>query len=71
MADFGSVLFGNDYTGQPNSNFATNSTNSGMIGSFGDNIEQITKVGTRSSPQRSVCSTLSPDGASFACAWVP
>lgn len=71
MADYGTVMFGYDYTGQSSANYAASSSNNGSIGSFGAaNIEQITKAPTQSSPQVSSCSVLSNDGTSFACAWV-
>jgi hypothetical protein len=70
LSDFGTSVFGLDYTKIAATNYATSSANSGPIGSFGAaNIEQITKTGTASSPQTSTCSTLSSDGTSFSCTW--
>lgn len=68
LSDFGTVDFGFDYTNQ-NGNDATDSSTSGPIGNFGNEIEQITKTGSSTSPQTSVCSSLSPDGTSFSCTW--
>jgi len=70
LADFGTVDFGSDYTGVSGTNYATDSSNSGSISSFGSaNYVQITKVGSGTSPQTSTCSALSSDGTSFTCTW--
>lgn len=65
LADFGTVDFGKDYTSVAGTNYA----NGGTIASFGSNVQQITKVGSSSSPQTSTCSALSSDGTSFTCTW--
>jgi hypothetical protein len=65
LADFGTVNFGLDYTSVAGTNYA----NGGTIGSFGSNVQQITKVGSSTSPQTSTCSALSSDGTSFTCTW--
>jgi Peptidase A4 family len=70
LSDFGTAYFGADYTSQAGTDDATDSTNSGPIGSFGTaSVTQITKTGTSSSPQTSTCSVLSGDGTSFSCTW--
>jgi Peptidase A4 family len=71
LSDFGTGLLGEDSTAVSGTNFATDSSiASAPIGSFGSaNIEQITKVGSRTSPQTSTCSALSNDGTSFSCTW--
>jgi len=70
LSDFGTVLFGFDYTSLPGTNSATETSHGGNIGSFGAaNIHQITKNGSSSSPQTSTCSPLSSDGTSFSCTW--
>lgn len=70
LSDFGTAYFGADYTSQAGTNDATDSTNSGPIGSFGTaSIIEITKSGTSTSPQISTCSVLSSDGTSFSCTW--
>ncbi len=70
LSDFGTGVFGLDYTNFANTNYAISSSNTGPIGSFGAaNIQQITKTGSASSPQTSTCSTLSSDGTSFSCSW--
>lgn len=73
LSDFGTVSFGGDYTGVAGTNYATDSTTSGAIGSFpAADIEEINKVGSRTSPQTSTCSNqLSSDGTSFTCTWAP
>jgi hypothetical protein len=71
LSDFVTIGFGSDSTGQSGTNYATDSSTSGPIGSFGNNIEQITKVGSSTSPQTSTCSALSTDGTSFSCNWAP
>ena len=73
LADFGTGLLGYDSTGISGTNYATDSTTSGPIGgSIGfpsADIEEINKVGSRTSPQTSTCSALSSDGTSFSCTW--
>ncbi len=70
LADFGTGLFGYDSTHVLYTNYATDSSNSGAIGSFlGVNQVEINKVGSSSSPQTSTCSALSSDGTSFSCTW--
>ncbi len=72
MSDFGTVSFGADYTGLASTNYATDSTTSGAIENFpAPDIEEINKVGSRTSPQTSTCSNLSADGTSFTCTWAP
>jgi hypothetical protein len=70
LPNFGTASFGEDFTAITGTNFATDSANSGSIGSFlpVDWVE-INKVGSSSSPQISVCSQLSSDGTSFTCSW--
>jgi hypothetical protein len=71
LADFGTVLFGKDSTGVSGTNYATDSTTSGAIGSFpAADIEEINKTASSTSPQLSTCSaSLSSDGTSFSCTW--
>jgi len=71
LADFGTVLFGEDSTGVTGTNYATDSTTSGAIGAFpAADIEEINKVASSTSPQLSTCSaSLSSDGTSFSCTW--
>jgi len=70
LADFGTVLFGEDSTGISGTNFATETSHSGAIGTFpASNINEINKVGSSTSPRLSNCSLLSSDGTSFSCTW--
>jgi hypothetical protein len=71
LSDFGTVLFGEDSTGVSGTNYATDSSHSGAIGSFpAADIEEINKTKSSSSPQTSTCSaSLSSDGTSFSCTW--
>lgn len=70
LSDFGTVAFGSDYTGVSNTNFATDNSNSGSIGSFlAVNYVEINKVSSSTSPQTSTCTALSADGTSFSCVW--
>jgi len=67
LADFGTVLFGEDSTGVSGTNFATDSTVSGAIGKF-PTIEQIT-MQTSGGTKEAVPSGLSSDGTSFSVTW--
>jgi len=70
LPNFGTADFGEDSTAITGTNFATDSANSGSIGSFLPvNWVEINKTGTSSSPQISTCSALSSDGTSFTCSW--
>jgi hypothetical protein len=70
MADFGTGLFGYDSTQVTGTNYTTDSSNSGPIGSFlAVNQTEINKSGSSTSPQTSTCSALSSDGTSFSCTW--
>jgi len=67
LADFGTVLFGDDSTGVAGTNYATDSATSGPIGSF-PTIEEITMVSTTNAPE-AIPSGLSADGTSFSIFW--
>jgi Peptidase A4 family len=70
LTDFGTISFGQDATGTRETNYATDESNSGPIGSFLPvNTIQITKVSSFFSPQTSTCSALSSDETSFTCTW--
>jgi len=70
LADFGTINFGPTFTSQSGTDTATDGSNSGTINSFGSsNIIQITKTPSLTSLQKSTCSVLSNDGASFSCTW--
>jgi hypothetical protein len=68
LADFGTVDFGDDYTGVSGTNDATDSTVSGAIGSFGTAINEAIMVSS-SGANEAVPSALSSDGTSFTVTW--
>jgi hypothetical protein len=68
LADFGTVLFGEDSTGVSGTNYATDSTTSGPIGDFSI-IEEITMARKKSGKLEAVPSALSSDGTSFSVTW--
>ncbi|MGA2588777.1 MAG: G1 family glutamic endopeptidase [Bryobacteraceae bacterium] len=67
LADFGTVLFGEDSTGVSGTNFAVDSTTSGPIGAF-PSIEEIT-METSGKVKEATPSGLSGDGTSFSVTW--
>ena len=68
LADFGTVDFGDDYTGVSGTNDATDSTVSGAIGAFGSAINEAIMVSS-SGANEAVPSGLSSDGTSFTVTW--
>lgn len=68
LADFGTVLFGQDYTGIPNSSFATVDGKAGSVGSFGSRAARITMI-SPSFVVKAAVSRLSTDLTSFAVQW--
>jgi hypothetical protein len=72
LADFGTWKSGFDSTAITGTDDATDTSNSGPIGSFpAVNTMRIDKVGSTTSPQESNCSALSTDKTSFSCTWQP
>ena len=69
LADFGTVDFGEDYTGVSSTNDATDSTVSGAIGAFGSNVFESIMVNGSTGANESVPSALSSDGTSFTATW--
>jgi hypothetical protein len=67
LADFGTVLFGDDSTGIAHTGYAIDSTTSGVIGKF-SSIEEIT-MATSGGTKEAVPSALSSDGSSFSVTW--
>lgn len=67
-ADFGTVDFGEDFTDVSGTNYATDSTNSGPIGSFGNNVYRVNLVTSSGTPVF-VTSPLTADGTSFSVTW--
>jgi hypothetical protein len=68
LADFGTVSFGDDYTGVVNTNYATDDSITGPISDFGTAVEEITMVSSKGKTE-AVPSALSTDGSSFTVAW--
>jgi hypothetical protein len=71
LADFHSIYFGSDYTGQHNTCFATIGSTTGPVGSpaFNQNLDQITMDNGRGVVKASP-SPLSANGTSFSIAWM-
>lgn len=67
LADFGTILFGSDYTGVGSTNVATESGTTQAIGAF-PVINAITMV-TSGGSDLAVPSGLTGDGTSFSVAW--
>ncbi len=69
LANFGTALFGSDYTGAMDTCFATVSGKTSPIGSFNsNNVFQITMVGDNGNPKAEP-SSLSADHTSFTDTW--
>jgi hypothetical protein len=69
LANFGTVLFGDDNTGVSGTNYAADSTSSGAIGAFpAADIEEIT-METSKKVLEAVPTSLSSDGTSFSVTW--
>jgi hypothetical protein len=71
LADFGSVPFGSDATGQTNTCFTTINGTSGRLGlaAFNQNLDEIT-MDTKSGIVKAAPSALSADGTSFSITWM-
>lgn len=68
LADFGTVDFGEDYTGQSGTNYATDSGISGPISAYGSAVNESIMVSS-SGKDEAVPSSLSSDGTSFTVTW--
>ena len=68
LSDFGTVDFGEDYTGISDTNYATDSSVSGPISAFGAGVNESIMVSS-SGADEAVPSSLSSDGSSFTVAW--
>jgi hypothetical protein len=68
LADFGTLLFGGDSTGLSSTNYATDSSTSGAIGSF-PAVEEIIMEKPKLKVAKAVPSGLSSDGTSFSVNW--
>jgi Peptidase A4 family len=68
LSDFGTAYFGKDYTSVSSTNYATDSSTSGPISSFGSNVQEIIMTGN-SGDDKAVPSPLTSDGTSFDVVW--
>jgi hypothetical protein len=68
LADFGTVLLGDDYTGIAGTNDAADSSVSGQISDFGSAVNSITMVSAGGATE-AVPSALTSDGTSFSVVW--
>jgi hypothetical protein len=69
LSDFGTVDFGEDYTGVSGTNEATDSSTSGAISAFGSNVYESIMVNGSTGANEAVPSSLSSDGTSFSVKW--
>ncbi len=68
LANFRTVSFGDDYTDIANTNYATDSSVTGLISDFGAGVEEITMVSSKGKTE-ALPSALTTDGSSFKVAW--
>jgi len=69
LADFGTVDFGDDYTGISSTNDATDSSITGPISSFGSAVNEAIMVNGSTSADEAVPPGLTTDGSSFTVTW--
>lgn len=69
LSDFGTVDFGDDYTGVSSTNDATDSSVSGAISAFGSDVNEAVMVNGSTGADEAVPSALSSDGTSFTVKW--
>ena len=69
LSDFGTVDFGDDYTGVSGTNDATDSSVSGAISAFGSAVNEAIMVNGSTGADEAVPSALSSDGTSFTVKW--
>jgi hypothetical protein len=69
LSDFGTVDFGDDYTGVTGTNDATDSSVSGAISAFGTAVNEAIMVNGSTGADEAVPSSLSSDGTSFTVKW--
>lgn len=69
LSDFGTVDFGEDYTGVSGTNGADSTSVSGVISAFGSNVFESIMVNGSTGADESVPSGLSSDGSSFTATW--
>ena len=69
LADFGTVDFGQDFTGIASTNDANSTSVSGAIGAYGSNVFESIMVNGSTGANEAVPSALSSDGTSFTVTW--
>ena len=69
LADFGTVDFGDDYTGVADTNWASDSSVTGPISDFGSTVNESIMVNGSTGADEAVPSGLSTDGSSFTVKW--
>jgi hypothetical protein len=69
LADFTSASYGDYYTGIADTNYATDSTKTGVIGDFGSAVYNITQVDDTGYTE-STSSALTGSGSSFKVTWI-
>lgn len=69
LSDFGTVDFGQKYTGITDTDFATDSSTSGVIRAFGNAVNESIMVNGNTGALEAMPSALSSDGGSFTVKW--
>jgi len=69
LADFGTADFGEKYTRITDTNFATDSSLSGLISAFGNAVNESIMVDANTGALEAMPSSLSSDGGSFTVKW--
>ncbi len=69
LADFGTVDFGEDYTGINGTCYATVSGTTAAIGSFGANVSEIIMVSSSGAEEAVPSGFSAADGSSFSVTW--
>jgi Peptidase A4 family len=69
LADFGTVSFGDDFTGVTDTNWASDSSITGPISDFGAAVNEAIMVNGSTGADEAVPSSLSTDGSSFTVQW--
>jgi hypothetical protein len=69
LSDFGTVEFGDDYSGVSDTNYATDSGVSGPISDFGSDVNESVMVNGSTGADEAVPTSLTSDGTSFKVKW--
>jgi len=68
LSDFGTVDYGDDYTGLSGTNYAADASTSGTMSAFGSNLQESILVNAKGE-EEDVPSAISADGTSFTETW--